>query len=132
MLQCVAIRRRAHEAMPVDVCCLVGVAPRDGAQRTVDERLVPARALTSLKTFRDLIVNLSEVARTDSLSIALGKMLDQTGYLQDLRDDKSEESQGRIENLMELVSAAREYEARDPEASLGGFTDQLSLLSEAV
>jgi ATP-dependent DNA helicase UvrD/PcrA len=99
--------------------------------RTVDERLVPARALTSLKTFRDLIVNLSEVARTDSLSIALGKMLDQTGYLQDLRDDKSEESQGRIENLMELVSAAREYEARDPEASLGGFTDQLSLLSEA-
>ena len=32
---------------------------------------------------------------------------------------------------MELVSAAREYEARDPEPSLGGFVDQLSLLSEA-
>ena len=58
-------------------------------------------------------------------------MLDQSGYLQDLRDDKSEDSQGRIENLMELVSAAREYEGREPEASLGGFTDKLSLLSEA-
>jgi DNA helicase-2/ATP-dependent DNA helicase PcrA len=58
-------------------------------------------------------------------------VLDQTGYLQDLRDDKSEESDGRIENLMELVSAAREYEGREPEASLGGFTDKLSLLSEA-
>ena len=32
---------------------------------------------------------------------------------------------------MELVSAAREYETRDPEASLGGFVDRLSLLSEA-
>ena len=32
---------------------------------------------------------------------------------------------------MELVSAAREYEGREPEASLGGFTDKLSLLSEA-
>ena len=48
-----------------------------------------------------------------------------------MRDDKSEDSQGRIENLMELVSAAREYEGREPEASLGGFTDKLSLLSEA-
>ena len=31
---------------------------------------------------------------------------------------------------MELVSAAREYESRDPEPSLGGFVDQLSLLSD--
>src|SRR6185503_205178 len=32
---------------------------------------------------------------------------------------------------MELVSAAREYEGRDPDPSLGGFVDRLSLLSEA-
>jgi superfamily I DNA/RNA helicase len=32
---------------------------------------------------------------------------------------------------MELVSAAREYESRDPRPSLGGFVDRLSLLSEA-
>jgi DNA helicase-2/ATP-dependent DNA helicase PcrA len=99
--------------------------------RAIDERLAPQRALTSLRTFRDLIVGLSDVARKEPLSITLGKVLDQTGYLQDLRDDKSEDSQGRIENLMELVSAAREYEGREPEASLGGFTDKLSLLSEA-
>jgi ATP-dependent DNA helicase UvrD/PcrA len=81
--------------------------------------------------FRDLIVGLAEVARNDSVSIAIGKMLDQSGYLKDLRDDNSEESNERIENLMELVSAARDYEAREPEASLGGFVDRLSLLSEA-
>jgi DNA helicase-2/ATP-dependent DNA helicase PcrA len=32
---------------------------------------------------------------------------------------------------MELVSAAREYESTETEASLGGFVDRLSLLSEA-
>jgi DNA helicase-2/ATP-dependent DNA helicase PcrA len=32
---------------------------------------------------------------------------------------------------MELVSAARDYETHDAEASLGGFVDRLSLLSEA-
>ena len=48
-----------------------------------------------------------------------------------MREEKSEDAEARIENLMELVSAAGEYEGRDPEASLGGFVDRLSLLSEA-
>ena len=48
-------------------------------------------------------------------------MLDRTGYLNDLRDENTEEANERIENLMELVSAAREYETREPEASLGGY-----------
>jgi DNA helicase-2/ATP-dependent DNA helicase PcrA len=95
-----------------------------------DGRLTP-RATASLVVFRDLITSLADVARKDAVSIAIGKMLDQTGYLKDLRDDNSEESNERIENLMELVSAAREYETRDADASLGGFVDRLSLLSEA-
>ena len=64
------------------------------------------------------------------MSIAIGKMLDQSGYLQDLRDERSEDAEARIENLAELVSAAREYESREPEPSLGGFVDRLSLLSD--
>ena len=98
--------------------------------RAVDERLLAPRAVASLAAFRDLIVQLTEVARRDPVSITLGKVLDQTGYLQDLRDERSEDAEGRIENLMELVSAAREYESRDQEPSLGGFVDQLSLLSD--
>jgi DNA helicase-2/ATP-dependent DNA helicase PcrA len=58
-------------------------------------------------------------------------MLDRSGYLNDLRDENSEEANERIENLMELVSAAREYESRSGEPSLAGFVDQLSLLSDA-
>ena len=61
------------------------------------------------------------MAAHESVSIALGKVLDQSGYLQDLRDERSEEAEGRVENLAELVSAAREYETRSPEPSLGGL-----------
>ncbi len=96
----------------------------------VDHSLLPARAVASLRAFRDLILTITEIARQDSVSIALGKVLDRSGYLQDLREDRSEDADARIENLMELVSAAREYEQRDAEASLRGFVDQLSLLSE--
>ena len=128
-------RLSAEEAPPLLLASGIAVpAPNSlwtKLTRAVDERLVPPRALASLKAFRDLMLNLADVARKEPLSIVLGKMLDQTGYLQDLREDRSEDSQGRIENLMELVSAAREYEGREPEASLGGFTDKLSLLSEA-
>jgi DNA helicase II / ATP-dependent DNA helicase PcrA len=97
--------------------------------RAVDERCSP-RAVASLTAFRDLLVGLTEVARQDPCHITLGKVLDRSGYLTDLREERSEEAEGRIENLMELVSAAREYETRDPEPSLGGFVDQLSLLSD--
>ena len=127
-------RVSAEEAPPLLLASGIAVpAPNSmwtKVNRAIDERLVPQRALASLRTFRDLLVNLAVVARNEPISITLGKVLDQSGYLQDLREDKSEDSQNRIENLMELVSAAREYEGREPEASLGGFTDKLSLLSE--
>lgn len=96
----------------------------------VDEARLTPRAVASLRAFRDLIVNLADAARQDTVSIAIGKMLDQSGYLNDLRDQNTEEANERIENLMELVSAARDYESHDAEATLGGFVDRLSLLSE--
>ena len=96
----------------------------------VDGRLLSPRQVASLAAFRDLITGLTDVARRESVSILLGKVLDQSGYLRDLREDKSEESEGRLENLMELVSAAREYESREGEPTLGGFVDRLSLLSD--
>ena len=77
------------------------------------------RAAASLTVFRDLIVGLTAIARQDPASDAIGKMLDRSGYLQDLRDEQSEDAEARVENLAELVSAAREYEAREPEPSLG-------------
>jgi len=100
-------------------------------QNGLEERRFPARATASLGAFRDLMLSLAEVARQEPGSVTLAKALDQTGYLQDLREERSEEAQGRIENLAELVSAAREYEGRETEPSLAGFVDRLSLLSEA-
>ena len=96
----------------------------------VDQRLLAPRATTSLAAFRDMLAGMTAMAAQESVSVALAKTLDQSGYLQDLREERSEEAEGRIENLAELVSAAREYESRDPEPSLGGFVDQLSLLSD--
>jgi DNA helicase-2/ATP-dependent DNA helicase PcrA len=98
----------------------------------LERRLLAPRALTVLTVFRDLLVEMTAVAAAEpSVALLLGKALDRSGYLKDLREEHSEEAEGRIENLMELVSAAREYESRSGEPSLAGFVDQLSLLSDA-
>ena len=98
--------------------------------RGLDEGAFPGRAAASLTAFRDLIISLTDMAQREAVSLAIGKMLDRSGYLQDLREERSEEAEGRVENLAELVSAAREYESREVEPSLGGFVDRLSLLSD--
>ena len=97
----------------------------------VERRQLAPRASASLTAFRDLLTGLAATAAEDTVSITLGKVIDQSGYLQDLREERTEEAESRVENLMELVSAAREYETRSPEPSLAGFVDQLSLLSDA-
>jgi DNA helicase II / ATP-dependent DNA helicase PcrA len=97
----------------------------------IDQRLLAPRANAALTAFRDLLTGLTAMAAHESVSVTLGKVLDQSGYLKDLRDERSEEAEGRVENLAELVSAAREYELRSAEPTLGGFVDQLSLLSDA-
>ena len=98
--------------------------------RAVDETLLTTRAVTALRQFRDLILTLRDIASREPVSDVLGKLLDQSSYLEDLREQHTEEAEERLANLMELVSAARDYELRDREASLRGFVDRLSLLSE--
>ena len=98
--------------------------------RAVDERMVPPRAAAALIRFRDLLAALTGIARTESASVTLEKTLDRTGYVQVLRDAGTEEAESRLANLLELVAAARDYELCEPEASLAGFVDQVSLRSE--
>jgi DNA helicase-2/ATP-dependent DNA helicase PcrA len=116
---------------------LVGLHPMPTNQslwaklvHALDTRALAPRASAALSTFRNLIVQAAAMAAQETVSIALGKVLDQSGYLQDLREEHSEEAEGRVENLAELVSAAREYESRTPEPTLAGFVDQLSLLAD--
>lgn len=99
-------------------------------EHAIDSRLLAPRAMTAVNGFRNLIMQLRSMASSETVSVALARALDQSGYLQDLRDERSEEAEGRVENLAELVSAAREFESRSPDATLGGFVDQLSLLSD--
>ncbi len=129
------VAESSHADAPLLAAALpAAVAPRSLWTRmtlAIDRKLVSPRAVTALAGFRDLITSLTDTIAGATVSTALGLALDRTTYLQDLREQRTEDAEARIENLMELVSAAREYESREAEPSLGGFVDRLSLLSEA-
>ena len=99
--------------------------------RATDEHLLPKRALTALSTFRTLMESSRATAARRSVSETLSAVLTESGYVAALRKDGSEEAESRLSNLMELVSAAQDYELREEEHSLGGFVDAYSLQSEA-
>ncbi|HEY3188793.1 MAG TPA: UvrD-helicase domain-containing protein [Solirubrobacteraceae bacterium] len=63
----------------------------------------------------------------------LEAVLHETGYLDALEAERTFEAQGRIENLQELVTAAREFDATaDEDAnSLGDYLQRTSLTSDA-
>jgi DNA helicase-2/ATP-dependent DNA helicase PcrA len=54
----------------------------------------------------------------------------ESGYLGELEEERSVEAQGRIENLQELSGVAAELLAREPDAGLELFLEQVSLVGE--
>ncbi len=54
-------------------------------------------------------------------------VLDRTGYLEMLRADRSPEAESRGENLQELIGSMEEYAEEDPEASLSGYLERVTL-----
>ena len=95
-----------------------------------DDALLPARATQPLRRFRDMMERLRGEAEGLSIKDLLSRILEVTGYSAALAQEDSQDSQDRLENLAELLSAAADYETRDEAPTLAGFLDQVSLLAD--
>jgi DNA helicase-2/ATP-dependent DNA helicase PcrA len=85
-----------------------------------------ARAVESL---RGLLLSL-QVGTADPVPQIVEAVLERTGYMDALENERTIEAQGRIENLQELVGVAREYQETAEEPSLSSFLQELSLYSD--
>ncbi|MGE0452927.1 MAG: ATP-dependent helicase [Vicinamibacteria bacterium] len=112
------------------IAALRGVSLYEALGAAVDEALLPARARQPLGRFRDALEALRAEAGKLGVKELIERTLAVTGYAAALAEDDSRESQERLENLAELLSAAADYESRDAEPSLSGFLDQVSLISD--
>ena len=84
---------------------------------------VKGPALKGIRLFLNLHAILAELVQ-DGPAVVLEAALQRSGYLSELEAEHTVESQGRIENLAELVGSAREVE------DVNVFLEQVSLVAD--
>nr|MDT0661170.1 DNA helicase PcrA [Micromonospora sp. DSM 115978] len=132
--------------------CLEALAARDrisfGAalRRAADAPGISTRAANAVAEFVALLDQARELAATAPPEEVLEAVLLRSGYLTELEESLDPQDAGRVENLQELVSVAREYTERaeaqaeadedggpvaDRVATLAGFLEQVALVADA-
>ncbi|MFL5781586.1 MAG: ATP-dependent helicase [Thermoleophilaceae bacterium] len=89
-----------------------------------------AAAIKAVSRFMSTMERLEERAASASVGDLLNELLNEVGYIEALRAERTIEAEGRLENLEELVSVAREYDATAEEPALEEFLQQIALFSE--
>ncbi|HEV2764158.1 MAG TPA: UvrD-helicase domain-containing protein [Pyrinomonadaceae bacterium] len=88
------------------------------------------RAVNALKNFYQIVTRLVGLAQKEPASEVVKAAILDTGYEQALKTEGTEEAEGRLENLQELVNAAVDYDAQEG-GGLRDFIDAAALTSDA-
>jgi len=91
--------------------------------------LVTPKKAKEIAAFLATIDRFAEIGVVEGPARLLVMVMEDTGYVRELRAEDTVESQSRIENLQELVGVAREYEEREG-PDLSGFLSNVSLVSD--
>jgi DNA helicase II / ATP-dependent DNA helicase PcrA len=86
-----------------------------------------ARAVRAFKATMESLMAAAQELRIDEL---VERVLERTGTIEALESERTIEARGRIENLQELVGFAREYRLQAEDATLAGFLQDISLVSD--
>jgi ATP-dependent DNA helicase UvrD/PcrA len=89
---------------------------------------VGAAPQKALKSFRGTLESLMSAAQEYEVPELIEEVLARSGYLESLEAERTIEAQGRMENLQELVSVAREWreQAEGVRPGVGGFAADAS------
>jgi DNA helicase-2/ATP-dependent DNA helicase PcrA len=91
---------------------------------------VGAAPQRALKSFRGTIESLMSASQELEVPELIEEVLARSGYMESLEAERTIEAQGRIENLQELVSVAREWREQAQDTTLSAFLQEVSLYSD--
>ncbi|MGZ4775428.1 MAG: DNA helicase PcrA [Oryzihumus sp.] len=100
--------------------------------RPEDAPGIATRSVTAIKAFTGLLEALQTVHEGGAgVAALIEAVVEQTGYLAELRASHDPQDETRVENLAELVAVAREFDEANPQGSLEDFLEQVSLVADA-
>ena len=88
------------------------------------------RAESKIRPFVLFIQGLKAKAEILSVSQLLEEIIQETGYVDELRAEGTDEAEARIENINELISKTVAYEEGTDEPSLSGFLEEVALVAD--
>ena len=100
------------------------------ALRYVDEVPGMARSAGKIKPFVMFIQSLRARADMDSVSQLIQAIIDETGYVDELKAEGTDEAEQRIENIDELINKAVDYEQGEENPTLSGFLEEVALVAD--
>ncbi len=98
--------------------------------KAYQDDLISGKARIGLKEFYESVNTYAIDKENYSVTDILNGIYVDSGYKKVLEVENSLESQGRMDNIGELLSAVAEYQIDNDEASLGGFLESISLMSD--
>jgi len=113
------------------------VTHAEGAGRTLWEAMadpeaagVAAASSRAIRAFRATMESLQALSQELAVDELLERVLEKSGMIEAFEAERTIEARGRIENLQELVGVAREYRQQAEDATLAGFLQDISLVSD--
>ena len=100
------------------------------ALRYIDEVPGMARSAGKIKPFVMFIQSLRARAEMDSVSQLIQAIIDETGYVDELKAEGTDEAEQRIENIDELISKVVAYEEGEEHPTLSGFLEEVALVAD--
>ena len=88
------------------------------------------RTGAKVKKFAGFLEGLRSKRENMPVSELLNEVIEETGYVRELKEAKTEEALGRIENIEELQNKIYAYEDETDEASLSMFLQEVSLVAD--
>ena len=89
-----------------------------------------ARSAGKIKPFVMFIQSLRARAEMDSVSQLIQAIIDETGYVDELKAEGTDEAEQRIENIDELINKAVDYEQGEENPTLSGFLEEVALVAD--
>lgn len=91
---------------------------------------VLGRSASKVKPFVDFIQKLRAEREYGKISDLMELILNETGYLEELRAEGTDEAKGRLENIDEFFSKIVDYEEHAEHPDLSEFLEEISLVAD--
>jgi DNA helicase II / ATP-dependent DNA helicase PcrA len=95
------------------------------------EQELQKKPLQGIRSYRKTIEDAREMLETGAVTPILKHVMQQSGYLDELRAERTEDAQNRLDNLQELINVTAQFDS-DPnqDHNLGQFLETVALVSD--